>query len=366
MILWRYISREIFLLFIVSLLTLNSLLVSIRLATLVLTLSQEHLYFRDYVHLFSYLMPYFLTFTLPLAGLIAVLFTFMRLSQDQEILAFQSLGIPFRKLLPPVITLALLTFLLSFWVTLNLMPWSKRALRNFLFDLTQRKLAQGIPPKSFINWIPGFSIFVQQSWHGGKNFASVFIVDRSTPSKRGLIFASKGQMELHGKQVIFRLFNGCIHLVNHKYNETEELRFKEYVYRFDLTHLQHSRSPSRGELSLSTLRAMAKKFPPRSPKRLKYLIEYWKRLAFPGAAFFLALLGAPLGITMRASGKGLGLLLAVMLFLLYYFLFSAATNIAQRGLIPPGLSLNIPNMVMGGISLLLLWFADKGKLGFKP
>ncbi len=363
MILWRHLGREIFQNFAVSLLVLNVLLVLTRLATLLVSISTERLYASDYIRLMAYLSPYFLAFTIPLAALTAVVLTFMRLSQDQEILALLSLGIPFRRLLPPVGSLAILALILTFIVTLRLLPWSKGALRDFLFELTKRQINQGLPPKKFVNWIPGMSIFVQEAWHGGKNFALVFMVDQTDPAQRGLIFASQGRLQLEDHKVVFKLYNGCIHLVNKDYSRTEELRFKEYVYRLDLARFEQSRSPSRGELSLSELKSRAQSFPPHSKKRRKYLVEYWKRLAFPGAALILTLLGAPLGASMKASGKGAGLGLAAGLFLFYYFLLSAGANLAQKGLLAPPLALNLPNICLGTLALVLIWGRDQGKWG---
>ncbi len=347
----------------VSLLVLNGLLVLTRLATLLVSLSTERLHPADYMRLMAYLSPYFLAFTIPLAALVAVVLTFMRFSQDQEILALFSLGIPFRRMLPPVLFLGTLALLLSFVVTIRLLPWSKGALRNFIFELTKRQINQGIPPKTFVNWIPGLSIYVQEAWHEGKNFALVFMVDQTNPAQRGLIFASQGHLQLEDHKLVFKLFHGCIHLVNKDYSRTEELRFKEYIYRLDLAHFERTRNPSRGELSLAELKEKARQFPFHSAKWRKYMVEYWKRLAFPGAALILPLLGAPLGALMKASGKGLGLGLAGGLFLLYYFLLSAGANLAQKGLLPPPWALNLANICLGLLALGLIWGTDQGKWG---
>ena len=363
MILFRYIWREIFRNFLASLLVLNGLLLLTRLATLLVQLSSEKLGVRDYFRICGYLAPYFLTFTIPLAALVGVLLGFMRLSQDQEILALQSLGTPFRRLLRPVLCLAALALGLSFMVTIKYLPWSKTAFRDFIFELTERKIACGIPPKTFVNWLPGFSIFVQESRDRGRRFEQIFMVDETDPSRRGLIFASRGNLKIDGSRVIFRLSDGCIHLINRDYSRTEELRFQEYVYRFDLAKFAKKRRHSKGEMGLAELKREALRYPPGHEKRLSYLIEYWKRLAFPWAALVLTLLGAPLGAMMRASGKGAGLVLAGVLFLAYYFLFSAGTNLAQKQILPVPLALNLPNFVLFLIMCLLVRALEKGKVG---
>ncbi len=362
MILFRYISREIVKNFVGSFLILNGLLLLSRFTSLLIELSSQRLTIEDYIRFFIYLAPYFFTFTIPLAALVAVVFTFMRLSQDQEILAFECLGIRFPKLLYPVFFISWIAFISTFIVTIKYLPWSKRALRDFLFELTQRKIAYGLPPKTFINWLPNLSIFVQNSREGGKNLTLVFIVDESNPKKQGLVFASQGKLQVSDSKVRFTLYNGCIHLVNKDYTITEELHFKEYVYLLDLNKFRRERHRSRGEMGLTELKRMTNRFYRNRKKALPYLIEYWKRLAFPWAAMVLTLLGAPLGAMMRTSGRGIGLALAAILFLSYYFLFSGATTLAQKCIFPPSLLINLPNIIFALLVVVLIIAFEKGKI----
>ncbi len=363
MILTRYLSLEIGRSFVASFFALNGLLLLSRLVTLLVDLAGEKLRPWDYLRLVLFLAPYFLTFTLPLSALLAVILVFMRLSQDQELLAFESLGIPFTRLLTPVIALGLVALVLTYLVTIRYLPWSKRAFRTFLFELTERKIAHGIPAKTFVNWLPGLSIFVQEAWREGRHFALVFMVDETNPRKRGLIFAKRGELETSPGAIIFRLYEGTIHLVNRDYTQTEELSFEEYVYRLDAAKLEKSRRRSRGEMTLKELKEKAFSYPPGHRKRLYYLLEYYQRLTFPWAAFLLPLLAAPLGASIKASGRGVGIALAAGLFLGYYFLQSGASSLAQRGLLPPNLALFLPNLLLGLVALVLIWAARKGKIG---
>ncbi len=362
MIIFRYIFFEILKNFLGSFFILNALLLLSRFASLLIELSSERLAFQDYTRLFIYLAPYFLTFTIPLAALVGVVFTFMRLSQDQEILAFESLGIRFSKLVYPVIVIASLACVCAFIVTIKYLPWSKKAFREFLFELTERKIARGLPPKTFINWIPNLSIFVQETKAGGKRLTLVFMVDESNPTKQALIFASQGKLCVSDSKVRFELKDGCIHLVNKDYTITEEFHFKEYIYLLDLNKFRRQRHPSRGEMSLAELKRMANRFKKDNKKSLPYLIEYWKRLAFPWSAMILTLLGAPLGAMMRTSGRGIGLILAASLFLSYYFLFSGATTLAQKHLLPLSFLINLPNLIFALLVFILIILIEKGKI----
>ncbi len=363
MLLFRYLSAEIWKNFIFILFSLTGLLVLTRLITLILELSAEGLTFTDYLRLVIYLLPLFLTFILPLSALLASIFLFMRLCQDQELLAFESLGIPFSKLLKPVLVLALLSLCLAFLVTLKYLPWSKKAFRSFLFELTERKIEKGIPPKKFVNLIPGLSLFVEKAWDKGRHFAVVFMLDETSGQQKGLIFAKEGRLLASPGRIEFHLYQGSLHLVSPDLKSTQELSFEEYVYRLDVAKLEKKRRRSRGEMSLEELKRRAFSYPPGHKKRLYYLTEYYQRLAFPWAAFLLPLIGAPLGALVKGSGKSAGFFLAAILYLGYYFLQSGASSLAEAGTLPPALALQLPNLILAVVAVLLNLAFERGKIG---
>jgi len=363
MILTRYLGREISRNFVISFLSLNVFLLLSRLATLLVELSSEQLQPFDYFRLLLFLAPYFLTFTLPLSALLAVVFSFMRLSQDHELLAFETLGIPFTRLLRPVVALGLVALCLTYVVAIKYFPWSKRAFRSFLFELTERKIARGIPQKTFVDWLPKLSIFAEEVWHEGKRFALVFMVNETDPEKKGLIFAKRGSLKVEDDQIVLELLEGNLHVLNKDYTKAEELSFEKYIFRFDAAKFEKSRRRSRGEMSLAELKHKASLYPPDHPRHIYYLSEYYKRLYFPWAAFLLPLLAAPLGSLMKASGRGAGLVLAAVLFLSYYFLQSGAASLAQNGLLSPRWAFLVPNLLLAVLAVVLAWKVREGRLG---
>ncbi len=363
MLLFKYLSREIWKNFILILLALTGLLLLTRLITLLVELSSAGIQLKDYFRLVIFLLPWFLTFLLPLAALLATIFLFMRLSQDQELLAFESLGIPFSRLVVPVLALAVLVLVLDAVVAFKYLPWSKKAFRNFLFELTERKIERGIPPKKFVSLLPGLSLFVEKAWGHGRQFAVVFMVDETSAREKGLIFAKKGELFTGHRRIEFHLYQGYLYLVSKDLRNFQALSFKEYIYRLDIAKLEKKRRRTRGEMSLTELKKAAFSYPPDHKKRFYYLSEYYQRLALPWAAFFLPLVGAPLGALVKGSGRGMGFFLAVGLYLGYYFLLSGVNSLAQSGALPPASILVVPNLVLAaGAGLLILAF-QRGIIG---
>ncbi len=105
-------------------------------------------------------------------------------------------------------------------------------------------------------------------------------------------------------------------------------------------------------------------------KRFKFyrshILSLHKKYALAFSCIILFFVGAPLGAIIRKGGLGLPMVVAIILFLTYYFLGVFATNYAKEGNINEILGAWLPTMIMLplGISLTRRATADKGLLGF--
>ncbi|WP_136465671.1 LptF/LptG family permease [Flagellimonas onchidii] len=106
-------------------------------------------------------------------------------------------------------------------------------------------------------------------------------------------------------------------------------------------------------------------------KRFKFyrshILSLHKKYALAFSCIILFFVGAPLGAIIRKGGLGLPMVVAIILFLTYYFLGVFATNYAKEGNINEILGAWLPTMIMLplGISLTRRATADKGLLGFE-
>ncbi|MGX1929943.1 LptF/LptG family permease [Flagellimonas sp. 2504JD4-2] len=105
-------------------------------------------------------------------------------------------------------------------------------------------------------------------------------------------------------------------------------------------------------------------------KRFKFyrshILSLHKKYALAFSCIILFFVGAPLGAIIRKGGLGLPMVVAIILFLAYYFIGVFATNYAKEGNINEILGAWLPTMIMLplGISLTRRATADKGLLGF--
>ncbi|MEZ4811871.1 MAG: LptF/LptG family permease, partial [Allomuricauda sp.] len=97
-----------------------------------------------------------------------------------------------------------------------------------------------------------------------------------------------------------------------------------------------------------------------------HILSLHKKYALALSCIILFFVGAPLGAIIRKGGLGLPMVIAIILFLTYYFIGVFAGNYAKEGNISPALGAWLSTLIMLplGISLTKRATADKGLFGF--
>ncbi len=115
---------------------------------------------------FLLLLPYVVTFSLPMALLTSVLLVFGRFSADQELTAARAGGASLVWLVLPLLGLSLMLSALALWVNLDLAPRCKRQSRELLHralsDHLSRQPGRLLEAGKFITDIPGYIIRIDR------------------------------------------------------------------------------------------------------------------------------------------------------------------------------------------------------------
>ncbi|WP_432264974.1 LptF/LptG family permease [Croceitalea rosinachiae] len=98
----------------------------------------------------------------------------------------------------------------------------------------------------------------------------------------------------------------------------------------------------------------------------RHILSLHKKFALAFSCIILFFVGAPLGAIIRKGGLGLPMVVAIILFLVYYFIGVFADNYAKKGAMHPifGAWLSTLIMLPLGISLTRRATADKGLMSF--
>jgi LPS export ABC transporter permease LptG len=90
-----------------------------------------------------------------------------------------------------------------------------------------------------------------------------------------------------------------------------------------------------------------------------YLIEFHRRFALPTACLVLALVGIPLGLSSKKSGKSGGFVLTILLVFAYYVVSLVGVSLARQGRVAPWFGAWLADFVFLALGLFLLFRAEK-------
>lgn len=98
----------------------------------------------------------------------------------------------------------------------------------------------------------------------------------------------------------------------------------------------------------------------------RHILSLHKKFALAFSCIILFFVGAPLGAIIRKGGLGLPMVIAIILFLVYYFLGVFAENYSKKGNIHPMLGAWLSTLVMLPLGIILTKraTADKGMMSF--
>lgn len=159
-------------------------------------------------------LPFIIAMTLPMAVLVAVLYTFSHLAADSEITAMRASGVSVLQLLRPMLLVGVLLTVGNFWFTDQVLPRSNARLRNLLINISRKKPTLELR-EQVINEIPPSGLFLRASRIDANTgrLRSVTIYDMAGTDNRRIIYADSGVMGFanQGSDLQFRLYDGAIH-----------------------------------------------------------------------------------------------------------------------------------------------------------
>jgi lipopolysaccharide export system permease protein len=398
----RYLIKEFIPPFIFSTIALTFILLMNELFRLIDLFVRKGLPIGIVGQILIYTLPLILSYSAPMAILVAIIMSFGRAAQDNEILALKTSGLPFRSIMrvPFALTLAFTLFLGFF--NNYLLPESNHRVRNLMLDVTRKRPAVRLPEGIFTNEFPGYTIYIGEKDEGRSVIRDVTIYDE----RNGVfITAPRGELRSFDEEDILRftLFNGELHQLvdSAKYQKTQfdkqiinmkldtDLVRKERNYRNEneLTadgleniiretqkkitdlHLEISEigttaieSYLRGDIvgldrAYFEIERRMKTIEGNERKLSRYEVAYYKKFSLAFACIVFLIIGAPLGYLFKRGGIA-GILVGVLLFSSYYILVIAGEEFADRRNFPAFWGMWLPNFILLGIGIYMFLTAE--------
>jgi lipopolysaccharide export system permease protein len=313
--------------------------------------------------IFFYTVPLALTYTLPMSVLLGILIGLSRLAADSEITAMRASGMGIWTFLRALSVFVIAAWLMALFNGLYIAPRAQAALAHLEDRLKGSQVSFEIQPRVFYEGFPKVVVYVQdvKSAQGAAVWKGVFMAnlsDASNPkitlAKEGIV-VSEGQDRLH-----LHLIDGSEHETDPKDASHYQIStFQQTDIPLDLPSTENKPDESLPADLMDTW-ALWKKSGRVDPISARwYLIAFHKRFALPTACLVLALVGIPLGLSSKKSGKSGGFVLTILLVFTYYVISLLGVSLARQGKVSPWFGAWLADIMFFTLAVFLFSRAEK-------
>lgn len=313
----------------------------------------------DIIRLIIYLIPFMLTFTIPMGCLVAMTLAFGRLSSDYELIAMRASGVAPAKLISPMLVVGLIMSITLVAVNDRLVPASRLAFRKQLKAIGIQQPTAYLESGEFIKDFPPYVIFVYQV--EGQRLINVRIYEPQPNGPTRTIIADHGGFErlANKRGVELRLFDGTIDEWDPYHPGTfYKANFTQYTMTLQTTQDDPERIGKKiKEMTLREILIERKKLKAQGIETLPISLELHRRIASPFAVIVFMLFGLALGIQLHHHEKLTGYAWVLGIFITYYLSTIGMSAIALKGWIPAWMSMWMPNLLGSAISAPMVYRA---------
>lgn len=376
----RYVLKEVLIFFSISLITFTGLLLTLRMLKLTSLIVNRGVALGQIAKVFIAIIPTFLEIALPMSALLGVMLAFARMCGDSEVVVFKASGVGLASFIKPLGIFALGIGLISLYVSCVLRPWGFDTLSSALFDIAKSKSTSGLSEGTF-NKLGDITLYAEKIDYSTGELSRVIVDDKRDVTQRKVVVAKRGTIVADpiAQTITLLLADGVAHESgDSKYTRTQfasnalsvnpaelhddnkkgitarELytgRLRDVINEYKNT----LRSSDAAELEfygqLMSRNELQKKF-----RRAK--VEHGQRFSLPCASIIMTFIGFAIGImsprTQRSWGAGFAATLGLVVFMLYYGIFSLGLALADGGKMHVGLALWLPNLVASIIATILV------------
>jgi len=301
--------------------------------------------------LLFYRLPSLMVQTFPLAVLFATLYSLGRLVKDNEYTAFRLGGLSFQRVMVPFLFVALIMAGLTYFINEKISPWATHRSQNIIRQVVLQETPPGVEENVFFRGPGDRFFYVGRVNTGAGTIEDIMVYELEGENKLPrLVTASSGRFY----DDIWYLHEGLAIDFDEEGYPAFQVRFNQYeinvgqqIERF----FGRQRTPQ--EMSRAELREEIQLFSRSGLNVNSLLVDYHIKLAIPLSAIIFVLVGVPLSINF-GKGRGLAVVLSIVLIFGYYVLLSLARSLGRNDILAPFLAAWLPNGAFLLVGLLLV------------
>jgi lipopolysaccharide export system permease protein len=329
------------------------------------------------------LIPFVVSFALPLGMLTGVLLTLGRLSSDSEITAMRAAGISILRIARPVFILGAIAVAVGLRINFESMPWARVQYHKELAAAVRSNPMSYIRPKTFIREFPSSVIYIgetEPAKAGGTDLSDIWFWQLDSKNRVvRFIRARTGHVTYDdvANEFVVTLRNALEEEHDQKapddYTQPVKIStadeitpIKLSLSRYFGTEAVHQKLQwmTYGELQTEKARVEGEAVPPggqakHAREAMEVELTIQDKINTALAIFSFAFVGVPLGIKVSRRETSANLAVAAILALGYRLLIVIVGWLDQHPEYRPDLLLWVPNLAMIALGLWLLRRLDR-------
>ncbi len=316
------------------------------------------------------LIPHYLGLAIPAAFFVGMLLAVMRLSGDSELDAIHAMGVGLRRLLLPLVGLAIVLLVATAVIIGMLQPYTRYAYRALVYAATHTVWNSALERGTFFTGLGNVAIMVDDISDGGRKLTGIFLHRTEDDGSTTTISAEEGQLFRLKKDfsLDLQLINGSWIRCDSKGEHCSVLTFDKSDVPLDMAQGPvHPFGPRGGivkELTLPELWS-ARSDPPPSLTRPMIAAELNSRLVRIVSLLFLPLLAVPLGIVSRRARRSVGVVVGLVMLILFHNVLRFGESMVETGALPPIIGLWLPGAIFAAIGGWAFHMTSK-RPGYNP
>jgi lipopolysaccharide export system permease protein len=349
----RYLYKEFFTFFFVSLLTFLIIFLMIQFFEKIDSLLKANVPLEVAFSFFIYNIPSVVQQLLPVSVLISVMLTLSIMNKHNEILAIKNCGIGLFRLFSPLIIISVFIGVVSFFLSESIVPITRSVANDIWEYQVKKKDPQGSYKLSHLWYRGKSSIYQIRSYDSRKNIIeglSIFFFDDAFRLHKR-IDARKAKW----MKGIWYLNDGLIQKITPDGAlETESFHHHTILLPETPSVFQRTmKAPE--EMSFWKLKTYTKKIRQEGYDSTRCQVELHNKIAFPFISLVLTLVGIPLGLRKKKGGIPFAISIGIGISFLYLLTFGLSRSLALAGALPPLLAAWLANFLflLFGIYLIL-------------
>lgn len=305
---------------------------------------------RDVALSYLYFFPQAIYWALPIAGLVATVFTIGNMTRHQEITAAKAGGVSFYRLIAPLLVMAALLSVAA--VALGeVIPGANQ--RRFVL-VGERQFTTGTLRTNFVfQTETGYTLSARRLDAESDQMAEI-VLERDGA-------ADAPAVHLVARRATWRPDTGWV--LGHGYYRSFDTTAVERLFEFDSARVASlketpeellARPKDPEEMRYGEMERFMETIRRSGGDTRKLEVELAQKISLPMAILVIVLFGAPLSTSTQRGGAAYGVGISLAVTMIYLLLFRVGTAVGASGAVPPLVAAWAPNalFLLGGIYLM--------------